>query len=160
PQQATGAKRIPWQRLHFPGPCRLIGPEHCSHLHREESAMVVNRMLLWCRWLLILLAAGLTPTLARSQNPAGETKAKKAAQKMQEVAGSAEFLRSLPKHFATLTAVDLANHRVTLLIEGDHLPKVWPLTPDAEIKVAGWWGRLDQLTIGDRVWAWFKTDRK
>src|SRR5262249_33440833 len=30
---------------------------------------------------------------------------------------------------------------------------------DAEVKVAGWWGRLDQLTLGDRVWAWFKTNR-
>src|SRR5262249_52267349 len=39
------------------------------------------------------------------------------------------------------------------------LPKVWSLMPDAEVKVAGWWGRIEQFTIGDRVWAWFKTDR-
>jgi hypothetical protein len=49
---------------------------------------------------------------------------------------------------------------VTLLIEGESLPKVWHLTPDAEIKVAGWWGRLDQFKAGDRVWAWFDLDRK
>jgi hypothetical protein len=30
---------------------------------------------------------------------------------------------------------------------------------DAEVKVAGWWGRIDQLTVGDRVWVWFKTNR-
>ncbi len=80
--------------------------------------------------------------------------------KMKEVAGSAEFLRSVPKHFATLQAVDLARRQVTLLIEGETLPKVWPLAPDAEIKVSGWWGRLDQFTVGDRVWAWFQTDRR
>src|SRR5262249_41480678 len=31
---------------------------------------------------------------------------------------------------------------------------------DAEIKVSGWWGRLDQLAPGERVWAWLRTDRK
>lgn len=79
--------------------------------------------------------------------------------KFKEVAGSAEFLRSVPKRFAILKAVDAANRRVTLLIEGESLPKVWPVIPDAEIKVAGWWGRLEQFTVGDRVWIWFKTDR-
>jgi hypothetical protein len=85
--------------------------------------------------------------------------ARKANNKIKEIAGSAEFLRSVPKHFATLKSVDSARHRVTLLIEGETLAKIWPLTPDAEIKLCGWWGRLDQLTVGDRVWAWFKTDR-
>jgi hypothetical protein len=66
----------------------------------------------------------------------------------------------VPKHFATLKAVDPAGHRVTLLLDGETLPKVWPLVPDAEVKVAGWWGRLDQFQVGDRVWVWFKTDRK
>ncbi len=80
--------------------------------------------------------------------------------KMKEVAGAAEYLRSVPKHFATLQAVDAARRQVTFLVEGETLAKVWPLAPDAEIKVSGWWGRLDQLTPGDRVWAWFQTDRK
>jgi hypothetical protein len=78
---------------------------------------------------------------------------------VREIAGSAEHLRALPKRFATLKAVDPANHKVTLLVEGESQPKDWTLTPDAEIKVAGWWGRLDDLTLGDRVWAWFKTNR-
>jgi hypothetical protein len=81
-------------------------------------------------------------------------------EKIVEVAGTAEFLRSVPKHFATLQAVDAAHDRVTLLIEGEKLAKVWPLAPDAEVKVMGWWGRLDQLVPGDRVWVWFQTDRK
>jgi hypothetical protein len=80
--------------------------------------------------------------------------------KIKEVAGTAEFLRSVPKHFATLKAVDVANHRVTLLLDGEALPKVWLMAPDAEVRVAGWWGRLDQLILGDRVWVWFQTDRK
>jgi hypothetical protein len=85
---------------------------------------------------------------------------KKLNDKVKEIAGTAEFLRSVPKHFATLKAVDPARNQVTLLIEGEVLPKVWSLVPDAEIKVLGWWGRLGDFTIGDRVWAWFKTDRK
>src|SRR5262249_54815230 len=37
---------------------------------------------------------------------------------------------------------------------------VWPLIPDGEVKVAGWWGRPEQLPIGDRVWVWLYTDRQ
>jgi hypothetical protein len=105
---------------------------------------------------LVVTAACLITGLAGAQPPA----AKKANDTMKEVAGTAEFLRSVPKHFATLKAIDVANHRVTLLLDGESLPKIWSLTPDAEIKVAGWWGRLDQLPAGDRVWVWFKTDRR
>lgn len=103
----------------------------------------------------LAFAAALT-ALAGDQQPATQ----KAAQKIKEVAGTAEFLRQVPKRFATLKAVDVLNRLVTLLIEGETLPKVWPLIPDVEIKRAGWWARLEQLRIGDRVWVWFKTDRK
>jgi hypothetical protein len=85
---------------------------------------------------------------------------KRVNDKIREVAGSAEFLRSVPKHFATLKAIDVAHRRVTLLIEGEKLAKVWPVADDAEIKVMGWWGRLNDFTLGDRVWVWFQTDRK
>lgn len=76
------------------------------------------------------------------------------------VSGASEYLRSLPKRFATLRGVDAARHRVILLIEGESLAKVWPMTPEAEIKVSGWWGRLDQFRIGDQVWVWFAVDRR
>src|SRR5204863_5463673 len=33
------------------------------------------------------------------------------------------------------------------------------LAADAEVKVAGWWGRPEQLAAGERVWAWFSLDR-
>lgn len=79
--------------------------------------------------------------------------------KIKEIAGRAEVLKAVRKHFGTLKGVDLANYRVTLLLDGETLPKIWNLVPDAEIKRAGWWARLDQLTAGDRVWVWFKINR-
>jgi hypothetical protein len=80
--------------------------------------------------------------------------------KVKEIAGTAEFLRLLPKPFATLQGVDPKNRTVTLLIDGEETAKIWPVEPDAEIKVAGWWGRLEQFEKGQRVWAWLKLDRK
>jgi hypothetical protein len=80
--------------------------------------------------------------------------------KVKEIAGTAEFLRVLPKPFATLKAVDARTHTVTLLFEGESVAKVWPLEPDAEVKVDGWWGRLEQFRPGQRVWTWLKLDRK
>src|SRR5262249_18452788 len=44
--------------------------------------------------------------------------------------------------------------------DGDKTEREWPLADDAEVKVDGWWGRLDQLTLGQRVWVWLRTDRK
>jgi len=79
---------------------------------------------------------------------------------IREVAGTAEFLRSLPKEFATLIRVDAKGRTVTLRFEGKKEERVWPLTDDAEIKIDGWWGRLDQLGAGGRVWVWLATDRK
>jgi hypothetical protein len=45
-----------------------------------------------------------------------------------------------------------------LVLEEETESKVWGLRPDAEVWHAGWWGRLDQFTVGDRVWVWFDTD--
>lgn len=104
-----------------------------------------------------LLFAALVPAQAPDKKTADD---KKIAAKMKEVAGSAEYLRDVPKHFATLKAIDVARNQVTLLLEKEVLAKVWPLTPDAEIKISGWWGRLQDFALGDRVWVWFRTDRK
>src|SRR5262245_13026257 len=70
---------------------------------------------------------------------------KKLNEKVREIAGSAEFLGNVPKHFATLKSTDPTRREVTLLIEGEVLAKTWPLIPDGEVKVMGWWGRLEQL---------------
>lgn len=82
-----------------------------------------------------------------------------AGKTIREVAGSAEFLRSVPKKFATVVTRDASRHVVTLRFEGEKEAREWPLLPDAEIKIAGWWGRLDQIKPGTRVWAWLKTNR-
>ncbi len=79
---------------------------------------------------------------------------------VKALAGTAEFLRLLPKPFATVKAIDAKARTVTLLLDGEAEAKAWPLEPDAEVKVGGWWGRLDQFKPGDRVWAWLKLDRK
>jgi hypothetical protein len=105
-----------------------------------------------------LIAAALGIVLPLAALHAAEPKP--AADKIKEIAGTAEFLRAIPKHFAALQAADPARRRVTLLIEGEKEPKEWELTPDAEVKVLGWWGRLEQFVPGDRVWAWFAFDRQ
>ncbi len=79
---------------------------------------------------------------------------------VKEIAGTAEFLRLLPKPFATLQGVDPVKRTVTLLLDGEKQAKEWTVEPDAEVKVAGWWGRLDQFRSGQRVWVWLKLDRK
>jgi hypothetical protein len=107
--------------------------------------------------LALLSAVGL---LLAGRAAGGGPEPKKLNDKVKEIAGTAEFLRSVPKHFATLQAVDVPGRRVTLQFEGEAKPKVWALVPDAEVKVMGWWGRLDQFQVGDRVWVWLKTDRK
>jgi hypothetical protein len=91
--------------------------------------------------------------------PAADEDAAKLKQNAREIAGTAEFLRSVPKRFAVLEACDPERRQVRLRVHGEDEAKPWPVVPDAEVKVAGWWGRLDQLRPGDRVWVWFKTDR-
>jgi hypothetical protein len=101
----------------------------------------------------------LVPRAGLAQPAEAKAADAKAADKVKEIAGKSEFLRSVPKRFARLLAVDAVQRNVTLLIEGESLPKVWPLLTDAEVKVMGWWGRLDQFRPEDRVWVWFYTNR-
>src|SRR5260221_675200 len=82
---------------------------------------------------------------------------------LKEIAGSAEFLRAVPKKFGTLKGVDVDKNTVSLLLEGDKDVTTWPLTPDAEVKIHGWWGRpydlfpvrarADFEQVYPRVWA-------
>jgi hypothetical protein len=105
-------------------------------------------------WLLTVAAV----IVLWGQLTAAETK--KVNDKVKEIAGTSEFLKDVPKYFATLKAVDPVRRRVTLLLDGHTKEFTWLLFPDAEVKVAGWWGRLEDFTPGDRVWAWFQTNRK
>jgi hypothetical protein len=111
-----------------------------------------------CKW--FAWSAEYPDTEVFGQSPMPQRGAEDAEEKVREVAGTAEFLRNLPKPFATLKAVDPKARTVTLLLDGEKVAKVWPVEPDAEIKVHGWWGRLEQFRPGQRVWAWLKLDRK
>ena len=108
---------------------------------------------LFFTWTTILSAQEAPPRLVAEKPNAKDA--------IKEIAGSAEFLRGVPKKFGTLRGVDAGKRQVTVLFEGDKDSTTWTLTPDAEIKVWGWWGRLDDLSSGveERVWAWFKVDR-
>ncbi|MDA7980119.1 MAG: hypothetical protein MPJ50_15240 [Pirellulales bacterium] len=73
--------------------------------------------------------------------------------------GKTTLLRESPKVFATYWGAGLAEREFLLQVEGEPAPQTWTLAEDAEVKVHGWWGRLDQLTAGDRIWVWSSLDR-
>jgi hypothetical protein len=111
-----------------------------------------------CKW--FAWSAEYPDTEVVGQDQKRQRGAEDAEEKVREVAGTAEFLRNLPKPFATLKAADPKARTVTLLLDGEKVAKVWPVEPDAEFKINGWWGRLEQFQPGQRVWAWLKLDRK
>src|SRR5438067_412528 len=74
--------------------------------------------------------------------------------------GTAEYLRLLPTPFVTLKEINLRERTITLLSDGEKGAKVWHVEANAEIKVGGWGGRLEQFRPGQRAWAWLKLDRK
>jgi hypothetical protein len=79
--------------------------------------------------------------------------------KSPDFAGPLGNLDVSARRFGILKAADPQRQRVTLLLEGETEPKEWPLRPGAELWCGAWWGRLDQFTVGDRVWTWFDIDR-
>ena len=65
--------------------------------------------------------------------PAGKRSARQVEKTIREVAGSAEFLRSLPKRFGQFVSFDATRRQVVLHFDGDKAPTSYPLTDDAEI---------------------------
>jgi hypothetical protein len=104
--------------------------------------------------LLLVCASPLSAQEAKKDDKKPDAK-----EALKEIAGSAEFLRAIPKKFAAFKKADLKQRTVTLRLEGEGADKAWPLTPDAEIKIQGWWGRLSQLSEEEKVWVWFHVDR-
>lgn len=98
--------------------------------------------------------------VSRSGYTAEHASPAKADKQDKPVAGKADVLRHVPKKFAVLLEAHPARGEVRLLVDGEKEPKTWTVNPDAEIKVHGWWGRLEQFDKGDRVWVWFDIDRK
>lgn len=76
-----------------------------------------------------------------------------------DTAGPHGNLDQTARRFAILRAADPLHGRLTLMIEGETKTKEWSLAPGAEVWFSGEWGRLDQFTVGDRVWVWFNRDR-
>ncbi|HVJ79796.1 MAG TPA: DUF3179 domain-containing (seleno)protein [Planctomycetia bacterium] len=91
---------------------------------------------------------------------AAADRAKAVRKQAREIAGTAEFLRAVPKRWAKLQSWRPQTREVVLLVEGETLAKSWPLVPEAECKVAGWWGRPEDFPAGARVWAWFSLNRQ
>jgi hypothetical protein len=92
---------------------------------------------------------------------AGEKPAQKSSKpEIKMAAGKADVLRVVPKKFAAFVEHDPAKAIVTLRFEGEKEPQVWPVITGADIRVRGWWGRLEQFQKGDRVWVWLGVDRQ
>ena len=70
------------------------------------------------------------------------------------------LLRASKKDFAAFLGADASKGVVTLRLESDGKERPLNLNPDAEIRIRGSWGRLDDLSQGDRVWIWRALDRE
>ena len=70
---------------------------------------------------LTFLSACISVVVTASSAVAADAKPVK--DNIKEIAGTSEFLRSVPKKFATLQAVDTTRQRVTLLMEGEKAAK-------------------------------------
>lgn len=113
---------------------------------------------------------------------------KKLNDKVKQIAGTSEFLKSVPKKMARVVSVNAEKGTIVLVAceeekrkkapnqadffkvgmtietrreETELTPpeRRWSLAADAELKYHGWWGRLNQFQNNDLVWVWFKTDR-
>lgn len=76
------------------------------------------------------------------------------------IGGKADVLRSVPKKFATFLKYLKKEHAIKLQFEDEDKPETWPINADAEVKLHGWWGRLDQLKPKQRIYVWLDIDRK
>lgn len=111
---------------------------------------MAGHRLLFVRAAAFVLAATFTATVVQGDDPP----------QPEMIAGKADLLRHVPKKFATLRGIDVERRRIALSVEGEDEERIWPVNSDAELKLHGWWGRLEQFQTGDRVWVWFSLDRK
>ena len=70
------------------------------------------------------------------------------------------LLKHSPKHFVTVIGTDAKTRSLELRIEGQKAAREFVLEPDGQVKIHGWWGRLDQLVPGDRAWIWMHKPKK
>lgn len=69
----------------------------------------------------------------------------------------ASLLRTAQKPLATFVGAERG--QVRLVPDKETAEKAWAVDPEAEVRVQGWWGRLEDLAPGERVWAWVRLDR-
>ncbi|HEX7899478.1 MAG TPA: hypothetical protein VF950_17050 [Planctomycetota bacterium] len=68
----------------------------------------------------------------------------------------ATLLRRALKPHAAFRGVEAG--RIALRVEGEAEDRAWPLDPEAEIRVKGYWGAVEDLVPGERVWVWARVD--
>jgi hypothetical protein len=99
---------------------------------------------------LTAFAIAILPFLAGIQDPSPSDSIQKER---------ASLLRSALKPYATFQGVDREG-RIVLRGEGDADEKTWAVDPEAEIRVQGYWGGLEDLVKGERLWVWARVDRE
>jgi len=82
------------------------------------------------------------------------------AQEPDPLKERATLLRAAKKPFAEFVSADASKGVVTLRLEPDGQEVVWPVDPEAEIRVRGSWGGWEDFAAGQRVWAWVRPDRQ
>jgi hypothetical protein len=68
------------------------------------------------------------------------------------------LLRHSLKPHAAFLGIDKVGGEALLRME-DGTTRAWPIDPGAEIRIRGFWGAVEDLTEGERVWVWARTDR-
>ncbi|HLF93808.1 MAG TPA: hypothetical protein VJB14_10105 [Planctomycetota bacterium] len=71
----------------------------------------------------------------------------------------ATLLRSALKPYGAFQGVD-RDGRLLLRAEGEKEDKAWTVDPDAEIRLRGTWGAIEDLVPGERLWVWIRLDRE
>ncbi len=70
------------------------------------------------------------------------------------------LLRTALKTHAAFAGFDPARGEVRLHVEGEKDERTWPIDADAEVRIHGVWGGLEDLVKGERVWVWVRPDRE
>jgi hypothetical protein len=71
----------------------------------------------------------------------------------------ATLLRSAKKLYAAFVEADPAKGEIRLRSEEDGQEKTWVLDAEVEVRAHGWWGGLEDLVKGERLWFWVRPDR-
>lgn len=85
---------------------------------------------------------------------------KKPSEQEKILKGKTSLLGASRKDFGAFLGADASKGVVTVRLERDGKEQSLRLEPDAEIRIRGSWGRVEDLPKGDRVWIWRTLDRE